>query len=433
MDPSRVPDVRAGRPERPRRRLRACGLVAAVPILLAACSSGSSTPSSTGRSAPRTTAASGTAATTTTTPASAAGLPPIRHVFIIVLENEGYATTFGTPSNDPYLAGTLPAQGALLTNYYGIGHHSLDNYVAMISGQAPNPLTQDDCIDYVDFPADAVVAAGGQISDSGCVYPASVTTVANQLTDAHLTWKAYEEDMGNVSSREAPVCGHPVIGQPDHTEEAVVGDGYASRHDPFVYFHSIIDDTALCDADVVPLGTPAGALPTGTPAGVTGLATDLRSVATTPNLSYITPNLCDDGHDAPCINQVGSASPLVNIDAFLQTWVPLITGSPAFKKDGLLEVTFDEADVDGGNADASACCNEIAGPAASQPGEFGPGGGRIGTVLLSPFIKPGTVSSVPYNHYSTLATIEDLFGLPKLGQAQTVSATFGSGVFTAAR
>ena len=40
------------------------------------------------------------------------------------------------------------------------------------------------------------------------------------------------------------------------------------------------------------------------------------------------------------------------------------------------------------------------------------------------------MSNVPYNHYSTLATIEDIFGLPKLGQAQTVSATFGKDVFT---
>ncbi len=272
--------------------------------------------------------------------------------------------------------------------------------------------------------------AAGQIDDSGCVYPATVPTVATQLSDAHRTWKAYLQDMGNIPSRESPVCGHPVVGQPDHTETAVPGDGYASRHDPFVYFHSIIDDAALCNTHVVPLGSPDGSLPATTPAGTTGLAVDLRSIATTPNLSYITPNLCNDGHDAPCLNQTGSASPLVNIDAFLKTWVPLITGSPAFKQDGLLAVTFDEADADGGNADASACCNETPGPAAAQPGEFGPGGGRIGTVVLSPFIKGGTVSTVPYNHYSLLASLESIFGLPPLGQARA-ARTFGADVFTA--
>ena len=397
---------------RPGRRRRAAVALVGLAVLAAACSSGSS--------APTTTAAK---ATTTTV---AGGLPPVRHVFVIMLENEGYSDTFGTPSADPYLATTLPSEGALLQNYYGIGHHSNDNYIAFVSGQAPNPSNQADCPIFADFPPTATVDAAGQISDSGCVFPTDVTTVANQLTSAGDTWKGYMEDMGNIPSRESATCGHPVVGQVDHTELAVQGDGYASRHDPFVYFHSIIDDTALCNADVVPLGTTTGALPAGVPAGTTGLATDLKSIATTPNLSFITPNLCNDGHDAPCVNQTGSPSALTNIDTFLQQWVPLITASPAFKKDGLLEVTFDESDT----TDASSCCNEQPGPAAPQPGITGPGGGRIGTVVISPFVKGGTVSTVPYNHFSSLATIETLFGLAKLGQAKTVSAQFGKDVFT---
>jgi hypothetical protein len=343
-----------------------------------------------------------------------------------MLENEGYPDTFGTPSNDPYLATTLPSEGALLQQYYGIGHHSNDNYVAFISGQAPNPDNQADCPRFADFPPTSSVAADGQISGSGCVFPTTVDTLANQLVTAGDTWKGYMEDMGNIPTRESATCGHPAVGAIDNTELAVPGDGYATRHDPFVYFHSIIDDTAACNADVVPLGTTTGALPAAAPAGTTGLATDLKSVATTPNFSFITPNLCNDGHDSPCVNQAGSTSQYVNIDNFLQQWVPLITSSPAFKKDGLLEVTFDEADT----GDATSCCNQIAGPASAQPGITGPGGGRIGTVLISPFIKPGTVSTVPYNHYSSLATIETIFHLSKLGQANTVSATFGKDVFT---
>ncbi len=109
--------------------------------------------------------------------------------------------------------------------------------------------------------------------------------------------------------------------------------------------------------------------------------------------------------------------------------MPRITRSPAFRKDGLLIVTFDEADVDGPRADATACCNEQPGPAATLPGISGPGGGRTGTVLLSPFIHPGTVSTVPYNHYSTLATIETVFGLARLGQAATTSSVYGPDVF----
>ncbi len=394
-------------------------LVGAVSVLTAACSSGATNSAATTAASPATT----TGASTTT---STSGLPGIRHVFLIVLENEGFDATFGTPSADPYLAGTLPAQGALLTNYYGIGHFSNDNYIALISGQAPNPLNQADCQVFANFPASATVATNGQISDSGCVFPTTMTTVADQLTQAHLTWKGYMEDMGNIPSRESAVCGHPTVGSPDLTEKAIPGDGYATRHDPFVYFHSIIDDTKLCDSHVVPLGTTSGSLPAGAPAGTTGLATDLKSIATTPNFSFITPNLCNDGHDAPCVNQQGSPSALANIGTFLQTWVPLITGSPAFRKDGLLEITFDEADT----ADATSCCGETPGPASALPGVTGPGGGRIGTVLLSPFVKAGTASSVPYNHYSTLATIEDIFGLTRLGQAKTVSATFGTDVFS---
>ena len=54
-------------------------------------------------------------------------------------------------------------------------------------------------------------------------------------------------------------------------------------------------------------------------------------------------------------------------------------------------------------------------------------------MLISPFIKPGTVSTTPYNHYSSLASFEQLFGLPRLADAATVPATFGPDVFTSAR
>ena len=352
-------------------------------------------------------------------------LPPIRHVFVIVLENEDYASTFGSPAADPYLAKVLPSEGTLLAMYYGIGHNSNDNYIAMISGQPPNPDTQLDCSTFVNFPA-AKLLAGGIEPGNGCVYPKDVETIANQLVAKGFTWKAYEQDMGNISSHETAACGHPKVGSADGTEVAVNGDGYASRHDPFVYFHSIIDSAAYCDAHVVALGSPTGAMPALALKGETGLVTDLKAVATTPNFSIITPNLCNDGHDYPCVNQKSEASPLADIGTFLATWVPKITHSAAFKRDGLLVVTFDEA-----AADSTACCSEKPGPAGPEPGLNGPGGGRIGAVLISPFIKPGgIVFRTEYNHYSLLASIEALFGLPRLGDARTVPTIFGSPVFT---
>src|SRR4051794_28981149 len=123
-------------------------------------------------------------------PASAqAAPPPIKHVFVITLENKGFDETFGPSSQAPYLAHDLTAKGQLLTQYYGIGHASLDNYIAMVSGQAPNIVTQADCPFYFNFVPGIAAPADGQVIGQGCVYPASVKTVANQLETAGLTWK----------------------------------------------------------------------------------------------------------------------------------------------------------------------------------------------------------------------------------------------------
>ncbi len=365
---------------------------------------------------------------------AASGGPKPGHVFIIVLENEGYDVTFGAKSPAAYLK-MLAQQGALLPNYYGIGHYSLDNYIAMVSGQAPNPVTQADCQSFVNFTA-AGTTKDGQAIGSGCVYPTAIATIANQLEDKQLTWKAYMEDMGNDPSRESATCGHPDVGQPDGTQKAAGGDQYASRHDPFVYFHSIID-LPTCAAHVVNLAALAG---------------DMADETTTPDYVFITPNLCHDGHDGgeggkKCVD--GQPGGLISADAFLKETVPQILGSPAFKHDGLLIVTFDEADSEGG--DASACCREPRGPNIKPgamvvfdnppptppdqipdkgPGISGPGGGRVGAVLVSPFIKPGTVSKTAYNHYALLRSIEDFFALDHLGYArQKGLKSFGMDIF----
>ena len=109
---------------------------------------------------------------------------------------------------------------------------------------------------------------------------------------------------------------------------------------------------------------------------------------------------------------------------------PLITASPAFRQDGLLIITFDESEGNGLEG-ATACCGERALAGALRPaGVIGPGGGRIGAVLLSRYITPGTVSTVPYNHYSLLRTVEDIFGLAHLGYAAEPDLQpFGADVF----
>ena len=354
-------------------------------------------------------------------------LPKVKHVWVIVLENESYESTFGSPAADPYLAQTLPAQGALLENYYATGHESNDNYISLVSGQPPNVENQADCQVFADF-AGAVVLPSGVETGEGCVYPAEVQNVGTQLSAAGKKWKAYEQDMGNDPNRETAACGHPALNSVDGTQKAEAGDGYATRHDPFVYFHSVIDEQAYCDAHVVALGTPSGQMPPAALKGETGLATDLAHAGKTPALSFITPNLCEDGHDYPCVNQEGGASALADIDGFLETWVPKIEASKAFAK-GLIEIVFDESD--GPESDSSACCGEEPGPGSPLPGISGPGGGRVGAVLISPYIAPGTTVTTAYNHYSSLASWEQLFGLPALADAAG-APRFGEDVFTAA-
>jgi hypothetical protein len=113
--------------------------------------------------------------------AAQAALPPIHHVYVIVLENESASTTFGPGSPAPYLSNTLRAQGAYLPKYYGIGHVSLDNYIAMISGQAPNTQTQTDCQFFTDFVGMTTVAHG-QLAGTGCVFPTSLPTPCQTAT-----------------------------------------------------------------------------------------------------------------------------------------------------------------------------------------------------------------------------------------------------------
>jgi hypothetical protein len=158
-------------------------------------------------------------------------------------------------------------------------------------------------------------APDGQVTGQGCVYPASVKTVADQLEARGLAWKGYMEDMGNDPARDnGTTCAHPAIGTPDRTQQASATDQYATRHNPFVYFHAIIDRPACAQRDV-PLS---------------GLSGDLASAKTTPNLSFIVPDLCHDGHDATCAD--GGPGGLPAADAFLREWVPRITGSAAYRR-----------------------------------------------------------------------------------------------------
>ena len=140
--------------------------------------------------------------------AASAALPPVKHVFIIVLENENASDTFGPSTQAPYLARALTAQGQFVPNYYAVTHLSLGNYIALVSGQGSNPYTQADAPAYIDF-TPGVPGPDGQALGQGSVYPASVKTIADQLTEKGLGWKGYMEDMGNAAPAQPATCRHP--------------------------------------------------------------------------------------------------------------------------------------------------------------------------------------------------------------------------------
>jgi hypothetical protein len=330
------------------------------------------------------------------TGSATAEVPHVRHVFIVVLENEDAAATFGEGTEIPYLAKTLTSKGAFVPNYYATGHLSLDNYISMVSGQAPNPTTQVDCPFYTDF-LPGTPSSGGQFIGTGCVYPPGVQNIATQLEGSGYTWRGYMQDMANSAPAEPSSCRHPPLNSRDDTQTARPTDQYAARHNPFVYFHSIID-FPTCQANDVDLSR---------------LAPDLQSESTTPDYAFITPDLCNDGHDTPCAD--GGPGGMTQANGFLASLIPEIMASPAYRDRGLIIVTFDEAETD----DTSACCGEQSGPNTTAPGLFGggPGGGRIGAVMVSNCIQPGTVSTEPYNHYSLLRWVEGNFALPYLGYA----------------
>jgi hypothetical protein len=323
-------------------------------------------------------------------------------VWVINIENKGFTQTWGASSAAPYLAKTLRAKGVLLSQYYGTAHNSEGNYVAQISGQGPDPQMQADCQFFTNF-HQVGTRAPQQAAGTGCVFGAHIQNLGTQLSAHGIGWKGYFQDMGTS-------CRHPAVGHRDTMQKAQVGDQYATRHNPFVYFHAIIDHPAYCKRHVVPLNV---------------MTHDLAAVSTTPRLSYITPDLCSDGHDAPCVD--GRPGGLASVNAFLKSYVPKILASPAFRRDGMLVITADESD--GSRSDSTACCGETA-VNTPRAGILGPGGGRIGALVISHRTTPGTHTAAAYNHYSLLGSLEDVFGVAHLGYAREPSVhRFGSDVY----
>jgi len=153
---------------------------------------------------------------------------------------------------------------------------------------------------------------------------------------------------------------------------------YLMRHNPAVYFRHL---AGTCRTSDLSMGTPARG----------ALRHALRKNVL-PAYTFLTPDACNDMHDCP--KSVG--------DAWLRSWLPMILKNQAYRNGQLVVfLTFDE------------------GEGVDQ---------RIATIVLSPYVSPGTVSRAALTHYSLVRTTENLLGLPLLGRARSavgMRRTFG--------
>jgi hypothetical protein len=248
------------------------------------------------------------------------------HVVVIVMENAESDEVLGSASA-PYI-NSLAARYALASESYAIRHPSLPNYLALTSG----------------------TTAGISSDCTGC--RVRTRNIVDQLEAAGLTWKAYLEDV------------------PGPCFSGAGAGGYAKKHNPFAYYTDVAGVAARCRRLV----------------GFEQLATDLRR-GRLPTFAWITPNLCDDGHDCG----------VTGGDRFLARTVPALMR--ALGPHGLLLVTWDEGISDHG------CCGGAA------------HGGHVLTLAIGPGVRRGARLRAPVDHYGTLATIEQVLGLPPLGHA----------------
>jgi phospholipase C len=268
-------------------------------------------------------------------------------IFVIVMENTSWSEIKGS-RNSPYINSLLSHPQASYANNYNNPqgtHPSLGNYLWMEAG------TRFGIADDSDPTAPANQLRGQE-------------HLAKQLQTAGISWKTYQE---NISGKECPL----------NTKRP-----YAPKHNPFIYFDDVTDSfnpaSPYCIAHVRPFEE---------------LTRDLAS-NTVAKYVFITPNLCNDMHDAcaPTHNRIKQG------DTWLQNLVPAILASHAYQNNGALIITWDEADYSW-NAASS-------------------GDGPIGFILLSPQAKgKGYSNNVYYNHGSLLRSIEMNNKVPYLNDA----------------
>lgn len=268
------------------------------------------------------------------------------YVVTIVLENQGINNTYGSrcSGNCTYIT-QLANKYALAQNYSAIGHPSLPNYIALTNGgNYDTPPFDRDC-----FP-----------QSNGCFV--SAPNIIDSIDSSGRTWRAYMED--------------DAAGGCSHTETGF----YINTHNPFLYYADINSNATRCGriVDANPGASGYLALPTQ-------LLSDLSSTSTSSNYMWLTPNLCDDGHDlcTPLSNTVSQQN------QYLSLLVPKILDSTVFiTQRAALFIVWDES---------ATTRNDI-----------------VTAIWAGPVARTGYTSSAAYSHYSAVKTLEIAWSLPSL-------------------
>jgi len=290
-------------------------------------------------------------ATSGGTSGTSGAMPAPLTIFTIVMENHDYAEIVGKPADAPYI-NSLIDEYALATNYNDSGvHPSLPNYLTLISG-APQ----------FGGGSDPLPTASG--------FPKAVDNLGTQLETAKIPWRSYQEGMGtacNLSNKSNPT------------------GNYGPKHDPFLYFTDMQKTTpGLCAKNNVDYGEFAADLAAGT-----------------YRYMWITPNLTNDGHDPdPSVGGI-PAQTLKTSDDWAKTNIAAIMASPVYLANGVIFLTWDEAEGRSG--------------AGSKE--------QVPMIVITPKLKGAKMKSVTaYSHKSYLATVEDLLKLPRLPSVMNETA-----------
>jgi hypothetical protein len=247
------------------------------------------------------------------------------HVIVIVMENKEYSQVMKS-SSSKYVR-SLAKRYAAPSKMYAIRHPSLPNYIALIGGDTFG--IRSDC--------------------TSCHVGAS--SLVDQLESARISWKGYME------------------GMPRRCFKGGEHNSYAKKHNPFMYFDRIRNNSGRCSHVV----------------RFKQLETDLQK-GQLPDFGFITPDLCHDTHDC----SIGTG------DRFLAHLVPALIHE--LGAHGILFLTWDEGTSDRG------CCKLAH-------------GGHIATIVAGPDVIRGARGSTSYTHYSILRTVENAFGLAPLRHA----------------